>query len=138
MQCATKNIICSFSFPYIARNIRKDTEERESQRSRKCTDTVATVPFFCFVLPGSKSPMIYIIFQMLTQFFQSHLPPTCYKWTRLLSSIPPTQPYEAHPLRKYLCSVYFRKQVHILLCSHTNYTAGTRNLPVDIQHASFI
>ena len=98
---------------------------------------------FCFVLPGSKSPLVYIIFLMPTQSLQSYLPPTCCTLTCLLSSMPLTQLmqyfgwrnicilftlgkrcifcYVTHAtyvafLLGHLHPVYFRKQVHILLC----------------------
>ena len=87
------NITCFFScFSYPMGGI------RESRRWLKCTYTRATVRFFCetslpfcFVLPGSKSSLAYIIYQRPTQSSWSHLQPTCYTWTRLLYSMPPTQ-----------------------------------------------
>ena len=46
---------------------------------------------FCFVLPGSKSSLVYIIFQTPIQSLWSHLLCTCCIWTYLLSIMLPMQ-----------------------------------------------
>ena len=46
---------------------------------------------FCFILLWSKSPLVYIIFQMLTQSSWPYILPTCCTLTFHLSSMPSKQ-----------------------------------------------
>ena len=91
--------ICSFSSSFFTWNVHMG-RVRESWRWLKCTHTGTTVWFlcetslpFCFVLLGSKSSLVYIIFWTPTQSLWSHLPhpPTHWMQTCLLSTMSPTQ-----------------------------------------------
>ena len=46
---------------------------------------------FCFILPGSKSSLVYIFSQIPMQFLWSHFPPRHCAGIHILSSMPPTQ-----------------------------------------------
>ena len=124
-------MICFFScLFFIIRNVRLG-RVRESRRWQKYTHREEKVWFFSeismplsLVLPGTKSPLVYIIFQMPTQSSWSYLPLTRWTRTHLLSSILPTQ-----LTRHFLHPVYFRKQVYILLCHLRNLRSISAQAP---------
>ena len=70
---------------------------------------------FCFVLPGSKSSMVYIIFWMSTQFSWSHLSFACCMWAYFL--------LECHPCNFYGISAGLPPS---LLRHHVLFSLGNR------------
>ena len=115
----------------------------------------------CFFLSGSKSSLVYMIILMPTQIHEirpptnmlhadtppSSIPPTHCRWhfcwgttcvlftlgNRWTSCYAIHSTYMAFLLGNYLHPVYFRKQVHLLLCQSRNLCQ--RDLPVSIQHS---
>ena len=93
-----KNTICFFAFPLNIRNV-WNSRQRERERVEGGWD-------------------VHIGWDKQSSW--SHLSASCSTWTCLLSNMTPHTTYAALFLRKYLCSVYFKKQVHILLCQPRN------------------
>ena len=131
-----KNVICLFSFSFIIQNVCM-CRVRESERWLKYTHRRTTVQFslpFCFILPGLKSSLANIISQTTMKSLWSHLLPTHYLWTCLLSNKLLTQ------LTWYFhwennCILFTLGNKHIsCYTTHTIYVVCQRYLPVDIQH----
>ena len=121
-----KNIISFFSFSFITQNVRIGRErERESRRWLSRAHTRVTVRFceislaFCFVLLGSKSSGLYDI-------PDAHASPRCHASylhvARRLASIKHATKAicVAFSLGNNVRPVYFRKQMHFLLCHSCN------------------
>ena len=124
-----KNIIF-FSVPFITEKLEWVMHKSVGDGQNAHTERRP----FCFIIPGSKSSQVYMIFETPTQSLWSRLPPMRCTWTRLLSSTSPTQ-----------LMWYFRRRNTCVLfalgnrcissyATHATYAACQRNLLVSIQH----